>query len=55
MSLLKVLPQGFEIVSQFELPRRPPNTYLAHPVVCGGRLYLRGDGHLYVYQIGAAG
>ena len=53
MSLLDVTPRGFEIVSQFELPRRPPNTYLAHPVVCGGRLYLRGDGGLYVYNIRA--
>ncbi|MCU0962484.1 MAG: PQQ-like beta-propeller repeat protein [Pirellulaceae bacterium] len=51
VSLLKVLPRGFKIVSQFELPRRPPNTYLAHPVVCGGRLYLRGDGKLWVYDI----
>lgn len=54
VSLLKALPRGFEIVSQFELPRRPPNTYLAHPVICGGRLYLRGDGQLYVYDIRAA-
>ena len=51
MSLLKVTPRGFEIVSQFELPRRPPNTYLAHPVVCGGRLYIRGDDNLWVYDI----
>jgi len=51
MSLLKVLPRGFEIVSQFELPRRPPNTYLAHPVICDGRLYIRGDGNLWVYDI----
>jgi outer membrane protein assembly factor BamB len=51
MSLLKVLPRGFEVVSQFELPRQPPNTYLAHPVVCGGRLYLRGDGQLWVFDI----
>lgn len=51
MHLLEVTPGGFEIVSRFELPRRPPNTYLAHPVVCGGRLYLRGDGHLFAYDI----
>lgn len=53
MSLLKVMPRGFEIVSQFELPRRSPNTYLAHPVICGGRLYLRGDGSLWVFDIRA--
>jgi len=53
MYLLEVKPRGFEIVSRFDLPRRPANTYLAHPVVCGGRLYLRGDGRLFVYDIGA--
>jgi outer membrane protein assembly factor BamB len=51
MFLLKAKPRGFDIVSRFDLPRRPANTYLAHPVVCGGRLYLRGDGRLFVYDI----
>jgi outer membrane protein assembly factor BamB len=53
MSLLKVTEQGFEIVSQFELPRQPPNTYLAHPVICDGRLYLRGDDSLWAFDIRA--
>ncbi len=51
VSLLAITPDGFEIVSQFNLPRKPVNTYLAHPVVCGGRLYLRGGPELYVYDI----
>jgi outer membrane protein assembly factor BamB len=51
--LLDVTTQGFDVVSQFELPRRPPNSYLAHPVVCGGRLYLRCDDDLYVYNVRA--
>ncbi len=51
MFLLKVKPRGFDIVSRFDLPRRPANTYLAHPVVCNGRLHLRGDGRLFVYDI----
>jgi outer membrane protein assembly factor BamB len=51
MSLLKVNERGFEIASQFDLPRQPPNTYLAHPVVCDGRLYLRGDDSLWVFDI----
>ena len=54
MSLLSVSERGFEIVSQFELPRQPPNTYLAHPVICDGRLYLRGDDRLWVFDIRAA-
>ena len=53
MSLLKVTEKGFEIVSQFDLPRQPPNTYLAHPVICDGRLYLRGDDSLWVFDIRA--
>ena len=51
MSLLAVTPQGFEIRSQFQLPKKPENTYLAHPVVCGGRLYLRCDQDLYVFDV----
>ncbi len=53
MSLVAVTPEGFEIVSQFELPKRPDNTYLAHPVVCGGRLYLRCEHNLLAYDIRA--
>ncbi len=49
--LIEITDEGFEIVSRFELKRKPPNTYLAHPVVCGGRLYLRGAGELHVYDI----
>lgn len=51
VSLLKVTPDGFETVSQFSLPRKAPNHYLAHPVVCGGRLYLRGGEMLYGFDI----
>jgi outer membrane protein assembly factor BamB len=54
MSLLAVTPGGFEIRSRFELPKKAENTYLAHPVVCGGRLYLRCDQDLYVYDVRAA-
>ncbi len=53
MSLLAVTPDGFEIVSQFKLKRKPANSYLAHPVVCGGRLYLRCGQDLYVYDVRA--
>ena len=53
MSLLAITPDGFEIVSQFDLGKRPANTYLAHPVICGGRMYLRHEQHLSVYDIRA--
>jgi outer membrane protein assembly factor BamB len=51
MSLLAATAGGFEVRSQFELPKKPENTYLAHPVVCGGRLYLRCDQDLYVFDV----
>ncbi len=38
LSLLDITPDGFKLLSQFELPKKPTNSYLAHPVVCGGRL-----------------
>lgn len=53
MSLLAITPDGFEIVSQFDLGKRPDNTYLAHPVICGGRMYLRRDQDLLVYDVRA--
>ncbi len=51
VSLLAVTPGGFDLVSQFNLERRPPNTYLAHPVVCGRRLYIRCEQNLYVFDV----
>lgn len=54
MSLLHTTSDGFELVSQFELPKKPTNSYLAHPVVCGGRLYIRCDQDLYAYDVGAS-
>jgi len=53
MSLVAVQPEGFEIVSQFDLGKKPDNTYLAHPVICGGRMYLRCEQTLFAYDIRA--
>jgi outer membrane protein assembly factor BamB len=53
VSLLAITPDGFDIVSQFNLPKKPANSYLAHPVICGGRLYLRCDQELFVFDIRA--
>jgi outer membrane protein assembly factor BamB len=53
MYLLAVTPDGFEIVSRFEIKRKPANSYLAHPVVCGRRLYIRCDQDLYAYDVRA--
>ncbi len=53
VSLLEITPGGFEIASQFDLGKRPDNTYLAHPVVCGGRLYVRCEQELFAFDIRA--
>lgn len=53
MSLLDVNPAGFDLVSRFELKRKPPNSYLAHPVVCGGTLYIRCGNDFHAYDVRA--
>ena len=54
VSLLAATPQGFDIVSQVQLKKKPANSYLAHPVICGGRLYIRCDADLFVYDVRAS-
>lgn len=51
LHLLEVKPDGFEIVSQFRLPKKGRGPYISHPVICGGRLYVRYDAYLYCYDI----
>ena len=51
MSLLSISQDGFNIVSQFQIQKRATALLSAHPVVCGGRLYVRHDEHLFVYDI----
>ncbi|MBI3987188.1 MAG: hypothetical protein HY343_09725, partial [Lentisphaerae bacterium] len=53
LSLLAVGPQGFDIVSQFVIERRTACSFLAHPIVCGGRLYIRSGPDLFVYDVRA--
>ncbi len=51
LSLMDIMANGFELVSQFDLPKKPTNSYLAHPVLCGGRLYIRSHEDIFVYDI----
>ena len=44
-------PERFEIVSQFDLPKQGEGPLWAHPVVCGGRLYVRHAQYLYAYDV----
>jgi outer membrane protein assembly factor BamB len=51
MSLIRVNPDGMEVVSQFDLPKKGHGPIICHPVICGGRLYLRWDKFMYCYDI----
>jgi len=53
VGLVKATPDGHDIVSQFRLPAGGNGPVWAHPVVCGGRLYLRHGDSLYCYDIQA--
>jgi len=50
--LVKADPKGAAIVSEFQIPPVATKDHLlAHPVVCGGRLYIRHADHLLAYDI----
>jgi outer membrane protein assembly factor BamB len=53
MGLVKATPQRHEVISQFGLPPAGKGPSWAHPVVCGGRLYIRHDDFLYAYDVRA--
>ncbi len=51
VGLVKATPTGHEIVSEFMIPAAGRGPTWAHPVVCGGRLYLRHGDFLYAYDV----
>jgi len=51
--LIRADPDGAEVVSEFRIPMVGKDQSLAHPVVCGGRLYLRQDRNVFAYDIRA--
>ncbi len=53
MGLVPATPEEHRVVSQFRLPGRGEGPVFAHPVVSGGRLYLRHGAYLYCYDIAA--
>ncbi len=53
VGLVPATPKNHTVVSQFQLPRDGKGPTWAHPVVCGGRLYLRHGDWLYAYDIRA--
>ncbi len=51
MGLVRPTPAGYELVSSFKIPKGGKGNSWAHPVVCGGRLYIRHDEFLYAYSV----
>jgi len=51
VALVKPNPFTFDLVSTFRIPRKGRGPVWAHPVVCGGRLYIRHGDYLYCYDI----
>jgi outer membrane protein assembly factor BamB len=51
MGLVRPAPGGLELVSSFEIPKGGKGKSWAHPVVCGGRLYIRHGDFLYAYNV----
>ncbi len=53
VGLVKATPEAHEVVSQFTLPSGGKGSSWAHPVVIGGRLYLRHSDKLFAYDVSA--
>jgi outer membrane protein assembly factor BamB len=51
MKLVKATGDHFENTGEFKVPAGGKGPYWAHPVVCGGRLYLRHDDTIFAYDI----
>jgi hypothetical protein len=51
VGLVEPTPTGHEVVSRFELSPQGKAPSWAHPVVLGGRLYLRHAGIVYAYDV----
>ena len=53
MGLVKATPDGHELSGKFEIPDLGKSTSRSHPVICGGRLYIRHNVYLYAYDVKA--
>jgi outer membrane protein assembly factor BamB len=51
MALVKAIHDKWEEAGSFRLPRGGKGLYWAHPVICGGRLYVRHSDQLFAYDI----
>ncbi len=53
VALVRPRADRFDLVSTFRIPRKGRGPVWAHPVVCGGRLYVRHGDFLFCYDIQA--
>ncbi len=53
MGLVKAEPDAHRSSGEFEIPDLGRSTSRGHPVVCGGRLYIRHNEYLYAYDVKA--
>jgi len=51
VELIRPVPDARRVISSFQLPKGGRGPTWAHPVICGGRLYIRHSDFLYVYDI----
>jgi outer membrane protein assembly factor BamB len=51
MKLVRAVPDKYELKGEFTVLKGGDSFYWAHPVVCGGRLYVRHGDKLFVYNI----
>lgn len=51
MGLVRPMPTGLELISSFNIPEGGEGKSWPHPVVCGGRLYIRHSQFLYAYNL----
>lgn len=52
ITLVRATPERYEAISTFEVPSGGKGFHWAHPVVCGGRLYIRHTDKLFAYDVG---
>lgn len=53
MGLVEASPKGLKVINKFKLPTQTPGNSWAHPVVCGGRLYVRHAEQLFAFDVKA--
>jgi len=51
MSLVKASAESWDEISSFEPPKGGRGYFWAHPVICGGRLYVRHSDKLFAYDV----